>query len=74
MMASLICFYINRSHQGAITILTWQNGVILLNYRGGFTGSLQSSQTIRGKMGCLPFRASAKLDAPTVGSFYPALR
>lgn len=74
MMASLICFYINRSHQGAITILTWQNGVILLNYRGGFTGSLQHSQTIRGLMACLPFRLSAKLDALTVGSFYLVLR
>lgn len=44
----------------------WQNGVILLNYRGGFTVSLQSPQTIRELMSCLLFRFSFKLDTVMV--------
>lgn len=62
MMASLSCFYINCSHPGAIIILMWQKGVILLNYRGDFTGLLQNPQTIRINVMALfelPFKVAA---------------
>lgn len=61
MMASLSCFYINCSHPGAITILMWQNGVILLNYRGGFIGRLQSPPTVRELVRRLLFRFSSSV-------------